>query len=69
MFVFRGKNAWLLKILFWDVTGLCLFTKRMNHGQFMWPSWRLGDAVAGTAVGLAERLQCLGVEAGHPGEV
>ncbi|WP_319023014.1 MULTISPECIES: IS66 family insertion sequence element accessory protein TnpB [unclassified Mesorhizobium] len=38
LFVFRGKNAWLLKILFWDVTGLCLFTKRMNHGQFMWPS-------------------------------
>jgi len=37
LFVFRGKNASLLKILFWDGTGLCLFTKRMDHGQFMWP--------------------------------
>ena len=26
LFVFRGKNASLLKILFWDGTGLCLFT-------------------------------------------
>jgi transposase len=26
LFVFRGKKASLLKILFWDGTGLCLFT-------------------------------------------
>ena len=37
LFVFRGKNASLLKILFWDGTGLCLFTKRMDHGSFWWP--------------------------------
>ena len=37
LFVFRGKNASLLKILFWDGTGLCLFTKRMDHGSFLWP--------------------------------
>ena len=37
LFVFRGKNASLLKILFWDQTGLCLFTKRMDHGSFWWP--------------------------------
>jgi len=29
--------ASLLKILFWDGTGLCLFTKRMDHGSFWWP--------------------------------
>lgn len=33
LFAFRGKKAALLKILFWDGTGLCLFTKRMNQGQ------------------------------------
>jgi len=37
LFVFRGKNASLLKILFWDGTGLCLFTKRMDRGSFAWP--------------------------------
>ena len=37
LFVFRGKNASLLKILFWDGTGLCLFTKRIDRGNFFWP--------------------------------
>ncbi len=37
LFVFRGKNTSLLKILFWDGTGLCLFAKRMDHGSFLWP--------------------------------
>ena len=37
LFVFRGKNASLLKILFWDRTGLCLFTKRIDRGNFFWP--------------------------------
>ncbi|MDW6022167.1 IS66 family insertion sequence element accessory protein TnpB [Mesorhizobium sp. BAC0120] len=37
LFVFRGKNASLLKVLFWDGTGLCLFTKRIDHGRFVWP--------------------------------
>ena len=37
LFVFRGKNASLLKILFWDGTGLCLFTKRLDQGGFVWP--------------------------------
>ena len=37
LFVFRGKKASLLKILFWDGTGLCLFTKRIDHASFWWP--------------------------------
>ncbi len=31
LFVFRGKNALLPKILFWDGTGLCLYTKGVDH--------------------------------------
>ncbi len=27
-----------IKIVFWDGTGLCLFTKRLEHGIFLWPS-------------------------------
>jgi transposase len=38
LFVFRGRKANLLKIVFWDGTGLCLFTKRLEHGVFLWPS-------------------------------
>ncbi len=38
LFVFRGRKANLIKIVFWDGTGLCLFTKRLEHGVFLWPS-------------------------------
>jgi len=37
LFVFRGRKADLLKILFWDGTGLCLFTKRLEQSRFFWP--------------------------------
>jgi len=36
--VFRGRKANLIKIVYWDGTGLCLFTKRIEHGVFLWPS-------------------------------
>jgi transposase len=38
LFVFRGRKANLIKIIHWDGTGLCLFTKRLEHGGFLWPS-------------------------------
>jgi transposase len=38
MFVFRGRRADLIKILFWDGNGLCLFTKRLEQGRFQWPA-------------------------------
>lgn len=38
LFVFRGKRAGMLKILFHDSTGMCRFMKRLEHGQFIWPS-------------------------------
>lgn len=37
LFVFRGRNARKIKILFWDGTGLCLFTKRLSDYRFFWP--------------------------------
>ena len=37
LFAFRGKKASTLKILFWDGNGLCLFTKRLDWGGFVWP--------------------------------
>lgn len=37
LFAFRGKKAQMIKILFWDGNGLCLFTKRLDQGGFAWP--------------------------------
>ena len=37
-FVFRGRTrANFIKIVFRDGTRLCLFTKRLEHGVFLWP--------------------------------
>src|SRR3954453_15732147 len=38
LFVFRGQRGDLLKILWWDGQGLCLFAKRLERGRFVWPS-------------------------------
>lgn len=37
LFAFRGRKANLIKILFWDGNGLCLFIKRLDQGGFIWP--------------------------------
>ncbi len=37
MFVFRGRQGDLVKIIWWDQQGACLFTKRLERGRFVWP--------------------------------
>jgi transposase len=37
MFVFRGRRGDLIKVLWWDGDGLCLFAKRLERGRFIWP--------------------------------
>ncbi len=37
LFAFRCRKANLIKIVFWDGNGLCLFTKRLDQGGFIWP--------------------------------
>jgi len=32
-FVFRGRQGRLIKVLWWDGQGLCLFTKRLEKGR------------------------------------
>lgn len=49
LFAFRGRKANLIKILWWDGTGLCLFSKRLDEGRFPWPS----AEVAGETVTLS----------------
>ena len=38
VFVFRGRKGDLLKILWHDDQGMCLFVKRLEAGRFIWPS-------------------------------
>ena len=38
LFVFRGRRGDLLKILWHDEQGMCLFMKRLEAGRFIWPS-------------------------------
>jgi len=37
VFVFRGKRGYLIKVLWADRDGLCLFAKRLEKGPFVWP--------------------------------
>ena len=37
VFVFRGRRGDLIKLLWWDGDGLCLFAKRLERGRFVWP--------------------------------
>jgi transposase len=36
-FVFRGRRGDLIKVLWYDGDGLCLFAKRLERGRFVWP--------------------------------
>lgn len=38
VFVFRGRRGNLIKILWSDGQGVCLFAKRLEHGRFIWPT-------------------------------
>ena len=37
VFVFRGRRGDMLKVLWWSGDGLCLLSKRLERGRFVWP--------------------------------
>ena len=37
LFVFSNKRRRLIKVLYWDGTGMWLMTKRLEQGTFFWP--------------------------------
>ena len=49
LFVFRGRGGDLLKILWHDGQGQCLFSKRLERGRFLWPSTADGALTISTA--------------------
>jgi transposase len=42
VYVFRGRRGDLIKILFHDGEGICLFQKRLDRGRFVWPQAESG---------------------------
>ncbi len=45
LFVFRGRRGDLVKMIWWDGQGACLFAKRLERGRFVWPSASDGKIV------------------------
>lgn len=52
LFLFVNRRRTSCKVLFWDGTGLCIFMKRLENGQFaaLWPA---SETVRLTATELA----------------
>ena len=42
LFVFRGRRGDLIKVIWFDGQGACLFSKRLEKGKFVWPSAKDG---------------------------
>jgi transposase len=58
VYVFRAKRADRVKLVYWDGTGVCLFAKRLEDGDFRWP--KVQDGVLRlTAAQLAALLEGL----------
>ena len=49
LFVFRGRRGDLIKCLWHDGQGLCLFAKRLERGRFLWPSTADGTVTISVA--------------------
>jgi len=54
LFVFRGRRGDLVKLVWFDGDGLCLFAKRLERGRYVWP-----QATSGTVALSAAQLSML----------
>lgn len=63
VFVFRGRRGDLIKILWFDGDGFCLFAKRLERGRFVWPKAETGT-VALTRAQLS--MLCEGIDWRRP---
>jgi transposase len=56
VFIFRGRRGDLIKVLWFDGDGLCLFAKRLERGRFIWPQ-AMGGTVSLTPAQLSMLLE------------
>jgi transposase len=65
LFCFRGRRGDLIKLIWHDGQGACLFTKKLERGRFIWPNVE-GGAVAISAAQLSYLLS--GIDWRNPQE-
>lgn len=63
IYVFRPKRTNRVKLLWWDGSGICMLTKRLENSQFRWPAITDG-MIQLTPAQLTTLLQ--GLEWRHP---
>jgi transposase len=56
VYAFRGRRAGLIKLLWHDGVGLSLLTKRLEQGQFVWPTTTTTGCIALSTAQLAALL-------------
>jgi transposase len=49
VFAFRGRRGDLIKLLWSDGDGMCLLTKRLERGRFIWPQADSGSVMLSVA--------------------
>jgi transposase len=49
LFIFRGRRGDMVKVLWFDGDGMCLFIKRLERGRFIWPQAANGTVSLSTA--------------------
>jgi transposase len=64
LFVFRGRRGDMIKIIWWDGQGACLFSKRLEQGRLIRPSAKEGK-IALTAAQLAMLLESIDWRSPH----
>lgn len=65
LFCFRGRRGDLIKLIWHDGQGACLFTKKLERGRFIWPNVE-GGPVAITPAQLSYLLS--GIDWRNPQE-
>jgi transposase len=63
VFIFRGRRGDLVKLIWHDGDGMCLFHKRLDRGRFVWPQATSG-AVSLTRAQLS--MLCEGIDWRQP---
>jgi transposase len=52
LYLFFGKSRKLVKVLFWDRSGFCIFSKKLEQGRFVLP--KIGQEVTRAEFDLAQ---------------
>jgi len=62
VYAFRGRRGGSIKVLWHDGVGMCLFIKRLERGQFIWPMSVCRNCVAytGAALHATRRMRVAG---------